>query len=392
MASEVKRHKRPVLLICDEWFPTTGGISQFNRDLTIAFAAAGFRTLALVRTATAEERQDAKEHGVELFTATRAPLDPIEHLPVAEVVAARPGIVIGHDDVSGSSAWTWVHHHLRGAKLVYVLHTAHAHNECYKRPNDASRRIERRENLIRRVAGDAGVFAAVGPRLARHAEAIIGDGFGTAPVLRLDPGLTVADARRRRIPVNPTVMMLTRTAYVAPKGLDIAARAVAGLAGDPKPDLLIRGAAPRTCDELRLRLIEESGLAPDRVDVREFTSDRAVLARDLNRAVLCLMPSRVEGFGLSGLTAIAHGTPLLVSAKSGLAETLREKVPELARSMIVDVTEDEADVPRWRDATQRVLGDLPGAFERAHEVRARLAGLLRWDQVVQQIIAAANRP
>jgi glycosyltransferase involved in cell wall biosynthesis len=380
------------LLICDEWSPTRGGISRFNRCLATALAAAGHRTCCLVESASAQETLDAKERNVTLLTAEWTPAGPNLYVRAQSVLDESPDVVIGHDIVSGAVAWTYARMYLQTAALVHIVHTAPAHVEPYKRDDDATRRTEEREKMTRHVCAHADVVAAVGPRLTRSADAMVGDGFGGVSVLQLDPGMDipagVAD-RLRHVPTNPTVLVLGRGGHIQPKGLDIAAQAVAGLTvphGRPTPELLVRGAPPDRCDWLRRLLVDGSGLARDRIDVRPFTDDIDQIEHDLKRAALCVMPSRVEGFGLSALEAIGLGTPVLVSAKSGLAETLRIHLGTLAEPMIVDVVDDiSQDAPRWRDAMQKVLDNLPAAFEYAHLVRSRLQEVLRWDMTVSTL-------
>ncbi|MET0233606.1 MAG: glycosyltransferase family 4 protein [Kibdelosporangium sp.] len=378
------------LLICDEWSPTRGGISRFNRSLAAALAAAGHRTLCLVESATVQDFQDAAARGVTLCTAESTPDGPNLYVPSAAVLAAQPDVVIGHDIVSGSVAQTYARRYLQAA-LVYIIHTP-PQIEVYKR-DEATQRTEQRELRTRKISEDADVVAAVGPLLTRGAESFVSNGYDSDCVLQLDPGMDVPTnlpQRRRRIPAAPTVLVLGRGTHVQAKGLDIAARAVAGVTtqhGRPSPGLLVQGGPVDGCDALRRTLVAESGLARDQVDVRAFTGDLDQVAHSLRRAALCLMPSRVEGFGLASLEAIGHGTPVLVTAKSGLAETLRSHLGTLAEPMIVDVTDNLAeDVPRWRDAIQRLLDDLPSAFDYTHDVRERLRKVLCWDATVSRLV------
>lgn len=383
------------LLICDEWSPTRGGISQFNRSLATALAAAGHRTMCLVESASVQEFQDAAARGVTLCIAESTLDGPNLYVPCAAVIAERPDVVIGHDIVSGSVAQTYARRYL-GASLVHIVHTP-PRIEVYKR-DDAAQRTEDRERLSRWIATDADVVAAVGPLLARSAEALVSDGYDNDCVLQLDPGMEVPEAlleRHRRVPANPTVLMLGRGKHIQAKGLDIAAHAVAGLVvrhGHPAPELLVQGGPAHGCDELRRTLIEMSGLTRDQIDVRPFTDDVDQVEHAVRRAALCVMPSRVEGFGLASLEAIGHGTPVLVTAKSGLAEILRHHLGTLAEPMIVDVTDNPSDVPRWRDAMQRVLDDLPAAFEYTHMVRAQLVKTLRWNATASALVMRLALP
>jgi glycosyltransferase involved in cell wall biosynthesis len=377
------------LFICDEWSPTRGGISRFNRSYASAFALAGHRTMCLVTSASEDEHRDANAHGVRLVEAVRTPSGPNLFVPCRLVVNDEPDVVIGHDAVTGAVAWAYAREYLRTASLVHIVHTAPAENEPYKRGDDATRRTEARERELRRVAADAHVVAAVGPRLTRNARSIIGHGS----VVQLDPGLTVPDELadiHRVAPPKPTVLVLGRTEHILPKGLDIAAHAVAALAvpdDTPQPVLFIRGAPPDRCDWLRRQLVEQTTVARDRIDVRPFTDDLDQLGHDLGRATMCVLPSRVEGFGLAALEAIEVGTPVLVSDKSGLAETLRARLGPAADRMIVRVVDDlSVDVPRWGAAIQRVLDDVPAAFAYAHEVRTSLQAAMPWDATVRTLV------
>jgi glycosyltransferase involved in cell wall biosynthesis len=381
--------KDSFLLVCDEWSPTQGGITMFNRMLAAALAKQGHPTRCLVRWASGLERADAATCGVGLVPALVTPRGPEMHLLPPEIAEAPPDVVVGHDLVSGSVAWTYAKHYFPGAKLVHIMHTPYAQNEPYKRPDAAWTRTEECERQTRSIAADTDVLAAVGPLLARRLEGIVGDGFGGTKVVQLDPGMTVPEQfplRRRNVPVNRTVAVLSRARHLVPKGLDIAANAIKDVVvppGAPAADLLIRGAEAGHCDELRERFVESFGISRDRLDVRPFTGDREEIARDLRRAALCLMPSRVEGFGLVGLEAIGFGTPVLLSSKSGVAETLRIHLRSAAEPMIVAVTDDGQDVERWKYAIQRVFADLPAAFAHVHDVRAQLSGILTWENTAR---------
>lgn len=54
--------------------------------------------------------------------------------------------------------------------------------------------------------------------------------------------------------------------------------------------------------------------------------DRESLKRQFCEVDLAIMPSRTEGFGLTGLEALSAGLPVLVSGNSGFGEAL-SKVP-----------------------------------------------------------------
>jgi glycosyltransferase involved in cell wall biosynthesis len=390
MANE---HDESVLLIGDEWSPTRGGISQYNRRLAIEVAEAGYPTACLVHSATLVERTDARAHGVKLFTAMPTPSGPELAIPAPKVIDWNPTVIIGHDVITGTIAWIYARYFVPTASLVYVAHTAPSQNEPYKHA-DAAARLSNREREIREIAKDADVVAAVGPLLTRRTEAVVGDGPGDIDVLRLDPGMDVpvdGGAGPRRPPSNPIMLMVCRTTYPETKGIDIAAHAVATMHvpyGRPKPELRIRGAHGEECDTLRRELVTKYRLARNQVDVRAYSADPKEIAHDLRQAALFLMPSRAEGFGLAALEAIGLSTPVLVSERSGLAELLRQHLGPMADPMIVPVVDDdEHDIPTWRAAIERKMDNLTEAFAYAHDIRTRLAGVLKWDNAVRELLS-----
>jgi glycosyltransferase involved in cell wall biosynthesis len=388
--------QRSYLFLCTMWAPARGGVPAFNRLFATAMAENGHRTACLVKSATAEEHEDARRCGVTLLTAERTPAGPDFLLRAASAVDFGADVIVGHDRFSGCEAWAYARQYT-SAQLVYIAHTVPAEIERYKDSGMATSRIEERERIIREVGAAADVVAAVGPRITRcTADLLAGEHTtGVGGVVRLDPGITSTTLTTpRRPPAMRHVLVLGRTEDIGLKGLDIAARAVADVPVLPGPPLtlLVRGASADECDGLHETLVKVSGLARERVDVRPYTVDPAELRRDLTRSALCLMPSRVEGFGLVALEAMAAGTPVLMSGSSGVAESLREVLGRSAEPMIVEMSDDEeTDVRRWSDAIAKVTSDLDAAFAYAEEVRTRLVGRLDWHDTARTLAAAVDR-
>jgi glycosyltransferase involved in cell wall biosynthesis len=368
------------LLVCDEWSPTRGGVSMFNRALATALARNGHRTACLVESATANEHDDARTRGVTLLTAEMTPAGPALLVPATAALDFSADVIIGHDRFSGREAWAYARRY-GWAALVLIIHTAPNEIERYRNSGEATRRMEQREEIICRIAADADITAAVGPRLSRYAADLLEDGSGRSRILQLDPGVEAWNGWTRQPPRTPHVLVLGRTGDIELKGLDIAARAVAQLpaVAGVQPRLLVRGAPDADCDALHAELVARSGVARERIDVRSFTVDPIRLQRELARSAVCVMPSRVEGFGLAAFDAIAAGTPVLISSKSGAAELLRTRLGRSAEPMIVEMVDNrDVDVPRWGAAIATALSDVPGSFRYAQEMRTRLAAEFPW--------------
>ena len=385
-----------VLVIATEWESKYGGLSTFNRELCKAMSRAGHRVCCLVPRATPDEIAASKAVGVELVLAR-----PTEEASDRELLFRRPAlpsgfeprIVVGHDRITGAPAQAQVADFFPQARFVLFIHTAPGEIEWYKAraegENTAAETAEQREKAQRELARKANLVVAVGPRLKREIEAnLVGLNI---PVMQLSPGL--GETRQPGQPLAAIYcLLLGRAEDENLKGLDIAARALGKLVQKQpspfsvEPELIIRGAAPKTGDQLRQRLISISG-ANLNVRVKEYTPELERITEDIRRASVVLMPSRREGFGLVGLEAITEGIPVLISSRSGLGELLRDKLPgEIVNRCVIQVSGDlEADAQEWTKAIEFVLLDRATAFTRAAELQKLLGDSVSWEQGVSEL-------
>jgi glycosyltransferase involved in cell wall biosynthesis len=363
-----------------------------NRELCSSLAKLDFQVMCLVMAASPHEVEDARRRGIRLVAAKQTPSGPMIYLLKQEVQDFHPDVVIGHDHISGPIAATYVNEFFKDAALVHLVHTIPPEIEPHKPRPGAQSRIEDREAMTQAIASNATVMAGIGAKITRYAQGVVDDGFGGVRVLQLNPGIHVPDGADayREVPPNPTVVLLGRADEVELKGLDIAVKALARIAvpaGRPKPALFIRGAEENGCDRLRERLVRSAGLAPDRVDVRPFTSNINQIQNSLRRAALCIMPSRVEPFGLVVYEAIGLGTPVLLTDKSGAAEALRHHLGLIAAPMIVETADDPTQhVANWAAAMKRVLDDPQAAFTYTHKIRSQLADALNWEVMAKTLM------
>lgn len=102
------------------------------------------------------------------------------------------------------------------------------------------------------------------------------------------------------------------------KGFDIAAKAVAML---DDTHLTFVGAPHGKQDEVKNRLLD-CRIPAQSLTVRSFKESRESLKKLLLEVDLAIMPSRTDGFGLTGLEALSAGLPILVSRNSGFGEAL----------------------------------------------------------------------
>ncbi|MFY4720245.1 glycosyltransferase [Streptomyces sp. LaBMicrA B280] len=396
-----------VLSVATEWASSQGGLSTFNRDLCRALAAAGARVFCVVLDASAEEMDTAREAGISLLPAPVRP-GATEDMRLTSRPAlpdgTAPDLVLGHGRITGPAAQKLADDFFPGARRLHVLHMAPDEIEWYKpdRSHDAGLRAENRTGIERALGRTAHRVVAVGPRLHQEFLSDFRTADGVQP-LRLDPGFdsTVPDADRVPPEGGPArVLLLGRIEDAQLKGVDLAAAACgkvetrlrdAGIRRGVR--LLVRGAPVTDVDAARDEIVRQAANPRLDVVVRVYTSEQDRIEDDLSTAWLVIMPSRKEGFGLTGLEAIIRGIPVLVSSTSGLGELLREKLgDEQASSFVVEVSGDaETDAETWARDIERKLRDRVGAFQQAAALRDDLARRVRWDQAAAVILGEIPR-
>lgn len=394
--------KQPcVLAVATEWDSKHGGLSTFNRDLCSALAAAGARVVCYVPQASSAEVERAKAVRVALVEAPKMPgaesvalLFQRPNLPADFV----PNIVIGHDRITGAASVALARDHYSASKRVLFIHTSPEEIEWHKEPREDSTTAERaaarkREQLG--LANGCDLVVAVGPHLASEIGTDLHGAGNAVSTLELTPGLPERPPNQTSaLPPSIRCLILGRVEDYYLKGLDLAAKAFARVVANWKqgnpPKLVVRGAPVGTDEALRKRLAKDS--APTTLDivVRHYSADETEIRNDLREASLVLMPSKKEGFGLVGLEAIACGIPTLISASSGLAETVKFHAPQLANEWILPVTGDA--VAKWAERIEYLLAGREGAFARATALREELAGKLSWQRPAAELLQKLSIP
>ncbi|NUT53093.1 MAG: glycosyltransferase [Saccharothrix sp.] len=391
-----------ILAVATEWSSARGGLSTFNRRLCTALAEAGARVFCTAPEATEEERRQAAEVGVTLVKPARE-----GSTSVREAIARRPelppgvvpDIVIGHGRITGHAADALLDH-FPSARRLHFIHMASDEIEWFKPDRDDVGVIadeRHREELD--LGKGAYRVVAVGPRLFdRYVRDFSSD--EAVVVLRLDPGFDGDAPIARRVPPGApwSILLFGRAEDAELKGLDIAARAVALAVrerGSNAADLelKVRGAPEKSSARLREEMVGWAG-DPVRPLIRKYSTDSAELAGDLLTASLVLMPSRAEGFGLTGVEAITAGTPVLVSAESGLGRFLRDVVDkEVASRFVVPVTGSlEEDAVVWKNAIVATLRNRQAAFDDVARLREHLTRDHTWAKAAAALLEECQPP
>jgi 1,4-alpha-glucan branching enzyme len=226
--------------------------------------------------------------------------------------------------------------HTLGARLVYTVHT----QPWLELADHARRRfwLDMQARLL--SACDRVVFLSAAERASGETL------FPRLPALHViphgvpPPPADVPGREQRRL-----VVFAGR--YALSKGMRLLAGCVRRVRQMSDLRFLIAGGHGDTEGVATIeRLAREHGAACEIAD----WLPRAVLDERLAEALLVLVPSRYEPFGLIALEAMRMGAPVLAANVGGLRETVRAGSGGLLL--------DSSDPQQWAEATVRIAGDL----------------------------------
>jgi glycosyltransferase involved in cell wall biosynthesis len=379
-----------VLALDTEWFSAHGGLSTINRQLCIALAAAGADVYCVVPKATRDETDHAEMVNVTLLSSVALPggvgRDVLMRRPPLPD-GVQPDLIIGHGRITGPHAKSISEDHFPSAARVHIVHTSSDEIEWQRSDlQNAGVTAERNSMIDVDLAADATLTLGIGPRLADLVDLELSVFEHKPSRGRIDPGFDVAQDVDRQPPPGRRrqIMIMGRLDDWGVKGVDFAAKAIADAmdllpADAAEIELLLRGVPPEEHAQMRALVLAWAGNPALRVTPRSYTTDDELIRRDLRRATLVVMPSKAEGFGLAGLEAIVAGTPVLISAKSGLGMLLRECLPKSdADRIVLPIDADAQDRRKWTAAILRVLADPEASFRNAATVRRLMAAERTW--------------
>jgi glycosyltransferase involved in cell wall biosynthesis len=180
---------------------------------------------------------------------------------------------------------------------------------------------------------------------------------------------------------NGTLRLLSISRLSVNKGIDIAIRAVAALCRVRSVEYDIYG--PDGGDGADFR---ELAATLGAADVVRFRGTFAPSEREeiFARYDALLMPSRVEGFGLAALEALACGLPVIAHPVDGLAQFLNEENAVLVRN---------ESPSSWRDALEELADSPAAAASRISAGRTTAQGF-SWTRILrlyeQELVAATS--
>ena len=314
-----------------------GGVSTINRQLATFLAKHKQVEVTLLVPQFAcseEEKRAARSHNVVIREAERRPgFDPLEWLSFPPRDLAID-IVLGHGGKLGKQAQ--VIRELHSCKWVQVVYTVPAELGMYRGYPKAISKGEEKNRTEVDLCKMANLVVAVGPKLRMTYSAYLHTETHRE-ILQLTPG-TFSEFSDVKQATNESDKFKVLTfgrgdpEDFSLKGYDIAAKAIVELK-DRSYCLIFVGAPDWKREEVAYNLLQ-SGISMDQVIVRKFVQSKERLKELFCEADLAIMPSRMEGFGLTALEALSAGLPILVSGDLGFGDALR--VLPLGKPFVVD--------------------------------------------------------
>ena len=316
--------KLKVTFLASEWRSSKGGLSTLSRELAINVAKSPeVEVTFFVPRCNDDDKKAAHGHKINLVKAIRRPgMDELSWLnfPPSDL---QIDIVVGHGIKLGPQAQVIRKSH--NCKWVQVVHTAPEELGMYKTYSNPVSVNEKKHEMEVALCKMADLAVTVGPKLSEVFRAYLRGCKKDQMVVEFTPGIfaglseihQVVDERKK---FRVLVFGRGDDEDFELKGFDIAAKAVATL---DDTHLTFVGAPDGKQDVVKIRLLE-CGILAQHLTVRSYLHSRESLKDLLCEVDLAIMPSRTEGFGLTGLEALSAGLPILVSRNSGFGEALRK--------------------------------------------------------------------
>ena len=366
-------NKVRVTILASEWGSSKGGLSTISRELAIQLAKlTEVEVTVLLLRCSEEDKNQALLSNVKIVEATRHPgfneLDWLSFPPKDLQI----DVIVGHGIKLGHQAQ--VIKDLKKSKWVQVVHTDPEELGMYKSYSNPISKGEGKHRIEVELCEMADFVVGIGPKLSEAFRSYLRSCHKDQNVVDFTPGVfdefkSVKQSPEERKHCSVLVFGRGDNEDFELKGFDIVARAVASL---PGTRLVFVGAPDGKREEMK-EMLTKCGVPAKSLRVRGFVQSRDDLRRLFLEVDLVLMPSRTEGFGLTGLEALSAGLPVLVSSNSGFGEAL-SKVPFGSSSVI-----DSEDPEVWAAAMKKVWGkDREGRLDEAETLRTSYERKYSW--------------
>ena len=328
-----------VTFLASEWGSSKGGLSTINRELAVQLAKfPDVEVSFFLPKCSRENKEEAQHHGISIVEAERRPgyeeLDwlsfPPQHLQI--------DVVVGHGVKLGRQVQVIRITHK--CKWVQVVHTDPEALGMFKCDENPTSKGEQKHHVEVELCQMADLVVGVGPKLTEAFRKYLARCKQDQDVFEFTPGIfdDFASVKEVSVKKHCSVLMFGRgdAEDFKLKGFDIAANSVAAL---PDVTLVFVGAPAGKNKEISKRFLD-LGFPAHRLKVRGYNIKREALKRLFCEVDLVLMPSRTEGFGLTGLEVLSAGLPVIVSSNSGFGEALNRV--SFGSSFVIDSEDPSA--------------------------------------------------
>ena len=344
------------------------GFPSVNRELAIQLAKVPFvKVTFFMPKCPDEHKKAAQSHGISILEAVRRPdLNELEWL-FFPPVDLPIDVVVGHGVPLGRQAQFIRQSH--NCKWVQFVHTDSEEVGIFRCERNSVSTGEQQHNIEIELCEMADFVVAVGPKLAEDFRRYLR--FCKKDVFEFTPGVFDVFASVQQHPdegryYSVLLFGLGDVEDFKLKGFDTAARSIAVL---PDTRLLFVG-APQGRHEEIVECFVRCGIPKNRLKVRGCL-DLKSLKRVFSEVDLLLMPSRAEGFGITGLMALSAGLPVIASMNSGFGKVL--SILKFGSSIVIDSEDPRAWTAAikgiWnRDRKLRLdeVKDLRGSYDKRY--------------------------
>ena len=399
--------ERPIdiLAICDEWKPSKGGLSAFNRELVINLAKVSRENVNIhcyVSQSDDADRENAKKNGVNLVTAQKIPgtENPHEWLKFPPPELPNIDIVIGHGRKFGLPACfikRIMNKFKLPCKLLQFLHVYCLELGKYKTSKssedfpagDSIHDNEAKHRDEVDLCEEADAVVAVGKALQQNYQGCLPD----TEVHAFTPGIFdsfVSNKPPQKLPPAEdeefTCLVCGRASEEdrSLKGYDIIADAIGSLGENFK--LVFTGSPAGKQRKVESWFLKETKIEREQLTVRSYV-DQKQLKKLIRTSDVVALPSRTEGFGLVALEAISADTNVLVSKRAGISRVLQ--TVEGGNSVIVKLPNNPDE---WADRIQQLSNQtLQERRERAVYLRKSYAEKYSWEEECRNLLSLIKK-
>ena len=391
-----------VMFLCDEWKSSKGGLSTFNREFAINLAQATTGSMKIhcyVSNSDDRDREDAKQHSVNLITARSVPgsNDRLEGLKFSPPELPNPHLVVGHGRKLGCPAYSLLQN--TKCKWIQFVHVycedLGKYKESATAAEDTIEENEKKHKMEIELCEAADAVVAVGSRLQRkYSRRLL-----NVEVKIITPGIFGKFSNESKLAVDRSVVknfnvsLFGRAAFedLSLKGYDVVANAIGSLGENF--ELTFVGSSPGEQRKVEQWFLDNTCINRNQLTIRRYCSEQEQLKVMFYQSDLVALPSRTEGFGLVALEAISAGVPVLVSGESGIAEAL-QKV-EGGNTVIVGSGEDKDEWARriremYEESAEEREANAVKLRENYRKVYSWKAECERFKGLIENVVKTAN--